>query len=97
MRTLHLNVKKEYFDQIKSGVKKEEYREVKPYWEKRLLNKEYDLVSFKNGYASNAPVISYPYKGYCIKKITHKHFGSEEITVFAIKFDYNENNSLKYN
>jgi ASC-1-like (ASCH) protein len=29
---LFLHVRKEYFDQIKSGEKKEEYRLIKPYW-----------------------------------------------------------------
>jgi len=39
MKTLHLNVTKEFFDMIQSGVKKEEYREIKPYWENRLLTR----------------------------------------------------------
>ena len=51
MKTLHLNVKKEFFDMIKSGEKKEEYREVKIYWFKRLV-KKYKAIAFKinNGY-----------------------------------------------
>jgi hypothetical protein len=35
-KTLHLTLKKKWFDMIKSGVKKEEYREVKAYWMKRI-------------------------------------------------------------
>lgn len=35
--TLNLTLKKEFFDQILSGEKKEEFREVKPYWIKRLF------------------------------------------------------------
>jgi hypothetical protein len=35
---LHLTLKKKYFDMIASGVKKEEYREVKPYWISRLVH-----------------------------------------------------------
>ena len=38
MKTLTLPLKKKWFDMIKSGVKKEEYREIKPYWKKRLRN-----------------------------------------------------------
>lgn len=38
MKTLTLSLKKKWFDMIKSGVKKEEYREIKPYWKKRLRN-----------------------------------------------------------
>lgn len=37
-KTLHLVLKRKWWDMIASGEKKEEYREVKPYWEKRLLN-----------------------------------------------------------
>jgi len=35
---LHLVLKSEWYDMIDSGVKTEEYREIKPYWEKRLLD-----------------------------------------------------------
>lgn len=38
MKTLTLPLKKQWFDMIKSGVKKEEYREIKSYWKKRLRN-----------------------------------------------------------
>ena len=34
---LHLNLKKKWFDMIKSGSKKEEYREIKDYWARRLV------------------------------------------------------------
>jgi len=37
-KTLHLTLKKKWFDMIASGEKKEEYRELKPYWVERLLN-----------------------------------------------------------
>ena len=55
MKYLHLTLKKNWFDLILSGEKKEEYREIKPYWEKRLMGKTYDKVIFRNGYANNAP------------------------------------------
>lgn len=32
MKTLHLPLKKEWYNLIESGVKTEEYREIKPYW-----------------------------------------------------------------
>lgn len=35
-KVLTLSVKKEWFDKIVSNEKKEEYREIKPYWIKRL-------------------------------------------------------------
>jgi hypothetical protein len=37
MRTLHLNLKKKWFDLISSGEKTEEYRVIKKYWVDRLL------------------------------------------------------------
>jgi len=35
---LTLPIKKKWFDMIRSGEKKEEYREIKPYWNKRFGN-----------------------------------------------------------
>lgn len=35
---LHLTLKKKWFDMIASGEKKEEYREIKPYWVSRLVD-----------------------------------------------------------
>jgi hypothetical protein len=59
-RVLHLTLKKKWFDMIASGEKKEEYREIKPFWIKRMKydfwpGRQYDIVRFKNGYAKNAP------------------------------------------
>lgn len=47
-KVLTLSVKKEWFDEIVSGEKKEEYREIKPYWIKRLTTNcevVYDVVA----------------------------------------------------
>ena len=38
MKILHLSLKKEFYTLIESGVKTEEYREIKPYWVKRLCS-----------------------------------------------------------
>lgn len=43
--TIHLPIKREWFDMILSGEKKEEYREFKPYWVKRLLG---DAEAYKD-------------------------------------------------
>jgi hypothetical protein len=40
-KTLHLSLKKKWFDMIDSGEKTEEYREIKQYWSSRLLWHEY--------------------------------------------------------
>ena len=36
MKTLHLVLKGKWHDMIESGIKKEEYREIRPYWINRL-------------------------------------------------------------
>lgn len=38
MKILHLTLKKKWFDMIASGKKKEEYREIKWFWIRRLTN-----------------------------------------------------------
>lgn len=44
---LVLSIKKKWFDMIKSGEKKEEYREIKPYWTSRFKN---ELLKRPNNY-----------------------------------------------
>lgn len=63
METLHLTLKKKWFDMIASGEKKEEYREDKDYWRRRLLIRGESVddmrlfheVEFRNGYRKDAP------------------------------------------
>jgi ASC-1-like (ASCH) protein len=67
-RTLHLTLSKEPFDQIKSGIKKIEYREFKIYWEERLLDKSgkikiFDEIVFRNGYNKDSPTLKIEWKG----------------------------------
>lgn len=50
IKILHLNLKKKWFDLIDKGIKKEEYREIKPYWEKRLI----DYKALKDHYQAIA-------------------------------------------
>lgn len=38
MKILDLVLKGKWYDMIASGEKREEYREIKPYWEKRLVD-----------------------------------------------------------
>lgn len=57
MNILHLTLKRKWFDMIASGEKREEYREYKPYWIKRLQFGKYNAVQFRNGYRADSPVI----------------------------------------
>lgn len=70
-RTLYLTLNKVWFDLVKSGEKKEEYREIKEYWIrffKKHCDKfsianstasglQYDLLVFRNGYRTDSPKI----------------------------------------
>ena len=71
MKTLDLVLKKKWYDMIDSGVKTEEYREIKPYWFNRLvfLNEEdvyefrrFDTVTFHLGYSKNRPSMTFKIK-----------------------------------
>ena len=63
IRILHLNLFRKYFDQIASGYKIFEYREKTDYWKKRIENREYDVIKFRNGYAKDAPTMLVEYVG----------------------------------
>ena len=66
---LTLPIKKEWFDMILTGDKKEEYREIKPYYTKRFqkigliddngieTNKKVD-IALRNGYSANDPTMN---------------------------------------
>jgi len=63
LRVLHLTLYRQWFYMIDSGLKKEEYREIKPYWIKRLRGREYEEIHFRNGYGLNAPKMIVECKG----------------------------------
>lgn len=50
MKELRLPIKKEWLAKILSGEKTTEYREIKPYWNSRLVGKKYDVAVFTCGY-----------------------------------------------
>ena len=60
---LHLTLEREWFDDIVRGVKKVEYRTLKDYWKTRLEGRTYDIVRFRNGYATNAPQMDVEFLG----------------------------------
>ncbi len=87
---LVLPIKKKWFDMIKSGEKKEEYREIKTYWTSRFKNflprvSNFGkgkwicfqiIVIFRNGYSYNSPSI----KCKCKLKLGHgkEEWGAEQ-------------------
>ena len=113
METLHLNLKKKWFEMIFNGIKTEEYREIKEHWASQLLDKpdykdikakyrfekvrsifniltgyygnrskavicgidmgyikfkNYDSITFSNGYSSERPQFEIELKGIEIKE-----------------------------
>jgi len=85
MKILTINIKRKYFDLIKNGKKKEEYRLIKKYWIDRLENKEYDFIRFQNGYNSDSEKFIIEYLGIVKKEIQHEFFGDKSVQVFAIQ------------
>jgi hypothetical protein len=90
MKVLHLTLKKKWFDMIASGEKKEEYREIKPYWAKRFLSHEnmlnpFFFVLFRNGYAKDAPEIMLECKGIEISTAKPEWSDNWQGEVFVIK------------
>lgn len=68
MTDLILHVKKIWFEWIKEGRKPFEYREVKPYWTKRL-KKKYDRVIIVMGYPKvmdDTNSIIFPWNGFLV-------------------------------
>ena len=79
-KILDLPLKKEWYEMIESGVKTEEYREIKPYWDKRLMRdkwnfctdslchipQKFDAVKFSYGYTKRT--ITFECKGITIGK-----------------------------
>ena len=55
LAVLHLNLHREFFAQIAAGTKRAEYRDQTPYWRRRLEGRHYDVIQFRNGYATKAP------------------------------------------
>ena len=88
MATLTLALKAQYFDEIKAGTKKFEYRKITEYWKKRLVERKYDTIVFTKGYPKRDDLsrrIEFPYRGYEVHTITHEFFGNVPALVFAIR------------
>jgi hypothetical protein len=75
---LHVTLKREWFEQIAAGTKKEEYRARKPYWESRLVGRHYDEIIFRNGYGTHVSEMRVEFLG-----VTRR--GSRKSAVFVIR------------
>ena len=83
LRTLHLSLKKEWYNMIESGIKTEEYREIKPFWCKRLIHdydeamEEFGAIIFDEKNFKQYDVVKFSY-GYTKRTMT---FEIENISV----------------
>jgi hypothetical protein len=62
-KVLHLNLHRENFSKIAAKTKRIEYRDQTSYWRKRLEDRKYDVIQFRNGYATNAPEMLVEFRG----------------------------------
>ena len=69
---------------ILSGQKKEEYREIKPYWVKRLVNREYDIIRFRNGYNPDSPAFDIEYNG-VYRGLGNSEWGAPGYPVYILR------------
>ena len=101
LRTLHLSLKKEWYNMIESGIKTEEYREIKPFWCKRLIHdydecmEEFGAIIFDDKNFKQYDVVKFSY-GYTNRTMTfeienisvgygNKEWGAPDNIVFTIK------------
>ena len=86
---LHLNLKGKWFDMILQGIKKQEYRDISPYWQARfekLFLKHFkgeiyypivETIIFSNGYAKDRRQFEIEWKG-AFKGTGRKDWGAEK-------------------
>lgn len=87
-RVLYLPLKAEYFDAIKSGAKRVEYRVANDYWKRRIEGREYDEIVLTKGYPSRTDKerrLSRPWRSWWMETVTHKHFGPKPVRTYAIQ------------
>lgn len=68
MKTLHLPLKAKWYEMIESGVKTEEYREIKPYWGNRIRCQAFGACT------PNKPCLQARTVGVCDMRYTHVKF-----------------------
>jgi hypothetical protein len=92
MVDLCLHVRRKYFEEIKAGKKKWEYRRASPYWTNRIFDQSkgnYGRIIIYDGYP---PKSEYPDRrlvfspGEILEQtITHPEFGPDPVNVIAIE------------
>lgn len=73
MSTLKLVLKNHWFNEIKSGRKTHEYREVKPYWVQRIMMNVREQVYMLNWVNNNGNYDECPCWLYCCNKVEFRN------------------------
>lgn len=87
LKILYLPLKAQWFNDIKNGLKLEEYRDRTARWSKRIVGRDYDLIVLTLGYPKKDDLerrLVLHWKGYVEKTISHPHFGPNPVDVYAI-------------
>lgn len=78
--TLHLTLKKKWFDIMVTGEKEIEIRKPSKWLMARIYRTTYDKIRFTNGYGKNAPAFEASHLGYGTQVRPQIHyFGSETV------------------
>lgn len=88
--TLKLNVKKKWYDMILSGEKKEEYREIKPYWISRLTFLPSDWAKDVNASITELDSNETEAWDYSIRQIEFKNGYSKNAPSMIVECEYIE-------
>jgi hypothetical protein len=85
MSTLHLTLKKKWYDLIASGEKKEEYRQIKDFWVKRFGSRiEWSMESYIPADISDSNGVGY--KIYDFKTVTFKNGYQSNAPTMVVEF-----------
>lgn len=87
LKKITFNLRKNYFEDIKKGIKLKEYRLFNDYWKKRLIDRDYDVIVIKLGYPKNDEydkILYFKWNKYEIIDLIHDEFGKDPVKVFAI-------------
>ena len=82
VKILRLPVNTNWYKMIQSGELTFDYREIKPYWIKRLEDKEYDIVEFYHRFDKSLEPMKFKFKN------IHKGiFTDYNLKVYIINFE----------
>ena len=89
---LTLRLKKKYFDEIKAGTKKFEYREKCEYWRLRIERKNIDDIQLIWGFPRREEMnennqMIFPWNGYEIHQVVHEQWKNKKTEVYAIRLN----------